>query len=168
MIVDDDRLKLLKMYKMKVAGSVPSVLWELFGAILTGKKGAGGVGADLDGWEVKSAKDGGAYEYQYHLKTGLQKLKEDCEVNHLFCNYNKDYSRLEVRAIHGSDLADEYFKAWTPKYEANYDPTVDSAARRQRFRRNIPKGKVNELGVLILRIENGIVTHRDQEALDNF
>jgi hypothetical protein len=55
-ICDIEKIRLLDYYGLKVSGFVPSVLWELFGAMLTGRKGRGGVGADLDGWEIKSAK----------------------------------------------------------------------------------------------------------------
>lgn len=169
LIVDDDRIKLLQMHDMKVAGSVPSVMWELFGAILTGKRGTGGAaGADLDGWEVKSAKFGGSFEYQYHLNTGLQKLEEDCLVNHLFCSYSEDYSVIEVRVIKGAALAEKYFKAWIPLYLENYNQEVESSARRQRFRKSIAKGTVSDLGLLILEVKDGEVTYSDQAALDNF
>ena len=39
-IYDEEKISLLKKYNLKIAGSVPSVLWELFGAILTGRSGA--------------------------------------------------------------------------------------------------------------------------------
>lgn len=57
-IYDEALVALLQKYNLKVAGSVPSVKWELFGALLTGSIGAGGIGADLVGWEVKSATSG--------------------------------------------------------------------------------------------------------------
>ena len=62
---------------LEASDSVLSIAWELFGSILTGKKGTAGYGADLDGIEIKSAIAGSSFEYQYHLHTGLAKLKED-------------------------------------------------------------------------------------------
>ena len=63
---------------------------KLFGSVLTGKNGTGiKSGVDLDGWEIKSSSNTNGYEYQYHSITGLQKLKDDCISNHLFCNYYK-------------------------------------------------------------------------------
>jgi len=100
-IYDEDKIRLLMKHSLKIAGSVPSVLWELFGALLTERSGGGTTGADLQGWEVKSAIEGGSYEYQYHLNTGAAKLKEDCEINHLFCTYSKTYKDVVVRAIQG-------------------------------------------------------------------
>ena len=77
-----DFFTLLKEHNLKTSGSVPSITWELFGSILTGQKGKGGYGADLEGNEIKSAISGSAFEYQYHLNTGLDKLNEDQAVDH--------------------------------------------------------------------------------------
>ena len=82
----------------------------MFGAILTGRDGAGKIGADLQGWEVKSVKEGGSYEYQHHLNTATLKLYEDCQVNHLFCTYSKTYKNVEVRVLAGKDLAEKYLR----------------------------------------------------------
>src|SRR5471030_1789194 len=68
-IYDEEIIYLLQQHNLKVAGHVPSVIWELFGSILTGRIGNGTTGADLQGWEVKSSTWGGAFEYQYHLNT---------------------------------------------------------------------------------------------------
>jgi len=159
-IYDEEKIELLEKYSLKVAGSVPSVLWELFGALLTGRSGAGSTGADLVGWEVKSARQGGSYEYQYHLNTGAEKLKEDRVVNHLFCTYSKTYKDVSVRAIKGLDLADSFFDIWEPEYHSNYDSSAPSSERRQRFRKNVPFGYVEKNGVLILKIEEGALLER--------
>ncbi len=34
-LYDEEKIELLNKHKLKIAGSVPSVLWELFGALLT-------------------------------------------------------------------------------------------------------------------------------------
>lgn len=55
--------------------------WVVFASILVrdvGKKLAAGV--DLSGHEVKSAFSGGSYEYQYHKKSGKEKLQSDMQV----------------------------------------------------------------------------------------
>ena len=36
-IYDEEKINLLRSHNLKVAGHVPSVLWELFGSILTGR-----------------------------------------------------------------------------------------------------------------------------------
>ncbi|MBU0654001.1 MAG: hypothetical protein KJ914_02595 [Gammaproteobacteria bacterium] len=163
-ILDEEKLGLLKAHNLKVTGSVPSVIWELFGAILTGRSSTGVTGADLSGWEIKSAKTGASYEYQYHLNTGTHKLEEDLQVNHLFCTYSDTYTDVVVRAMQGLELA-SYFSKWQPEYQTNYDKSVPSTQRRQRFRRNIPAGFVKTNGVLILEIRDGALVERNDTII---
>ena len=167
-IYDEAKISLLREHKLKIAGSVPSVMWELFGAILTGRSGAGTTGADLNGWEVKSAKEGSSFEYQYHLNTGAEKLKEDCLVNHLFCSYSETYKDVVVRTIKGDDLTASFFKAWEPDYLKNYDASASKSERRQRFRKNISSGYVVTHGQVILKIKDGLVVERHDALLDIF
>jgi DNA-directed RNA polymerase alpha subunit len=164
-IYDEEKIGLLTQHKLKLAGSVPSVLWEAFGAVLTERSGSGLTGADLLGWEVKSAKMGGSFEYQYHLNTGATKLKEDCEVNHLFCTYSENYKDVSVRVMRGSDLAEKYFKSWEPDYLKNYDISAPNLQRRQRFRKNISFGYIETNGELVLRIEDSVITYRNDAAI---
>ncbi|RWX47088.1 hypothetical protein H206_00128 [Candidatus Electrothrix aarhusensis] len=166
-IYDKEKINLLRKYNLKIAGSVPSALWELFGALITGKPGAGSTGADLVGWEVKSAKFGGSFEYQYHLNTGANKLKEDSIVNHLFCSYSETYQDVLVKAMRGSSLKEIYFKVWEPQYTKNYDSKVPSSMRRQRFRKSISHGFVNKNGLLVIEIRGGkIITRKDNVLLE--
>lgn len=167
-IYDQEKIQLLRDHNLKIAGSVPAVLWELFGALLTGCSGAGNTGADLQGWEVKSAANRGSYEYQYHLNTGEQKLHEDCRVNHLFCSYSETYKDVSVRAISGSELAVQFFQLWLPEYRENYDTSAPANQRRQRFRKNIPAGYVAAHGAKILEINDGIIVARHDDVLDQF
>ena len=166
-IYDKEKMELLSQHKLPIAGSVPSVLWELFGALLTGRGGNGVTGADLQGWEVKSAGGIGSYEYQYHLNTGANKLAEDCVVNHLFCSYSNQYKNVIVKAMNGSELAEEFFKKWMPNYQKNY--TVDEQnVRRQRFRKSIGYQVVQRRGTPILNIEDGALTFRDDLQILKF
>lgn len=167
-IYDEEKIKLLLEHNLKVAGSVPSVLWELFGALLTERSGSGLTGADLFGWEVKSAKAGGSFEYQYHLNTGAAKLKEDCKVNHLFCVYSETYKDVAIRVMAGKDLAENYFKLWEPDYLKNYDVSVPDSQRRQRFRKSIPFGYVEANGELVLEIQDGLIVFRDDSVIPRF
>lgn len=167
-IYDEEKIALLTENNLKTAGSVSSVLWELFGSVLTERSGSGLIGADLLGWEVKSAKEGGSYEYQYHLNTGAAKLKEDCGVNHLFCTYSETYKDVTVRAMRGHDLAEKYFKSWEPDYLKNYDSLVPSSQRRQRFRKNISFGYIEKNGVLVLEIKDGRLIYRDDNVIQEF
>lgn len=167
-IYDEDKINLLEKHNLKIPGSVPPVLWELFGSLLTERSGTGSTGADLQGWEVKSAKEGGSYEYQYHLNTGAAKLKEDCMVNHLFCAYSTTYKDVVVRVMSGADLSDIFFKVWEPEYYSNYDGSVPKTLRRQRFRKSIPFGYIEKQGVLLLKIKNGILFYRDDDVIPRF
>lgn len=75
------KLRLYNARGVRSAGKVISSDWEVFASILVkdvGKKL--GKGVDLSEHEVKSAENGGSYEYQYHKDTGKQKLREDAEV----------------------------------------------------------------------------------------
>lgn len=167
-IYDEEIINALRAHNLKVAGHVPSVLWELFGSILTGCSGQGFIGADLHGWEVKSSTWGSSYEYQYHLNTGEAKLLEDCRVNHLFCSYSTDYRNLIVKAIPGPELAEKFFNAWLPEYITNYDRTVERAQRRQRFRKAIPFGHVQQYGRTLLDIRGGDMYSKNDILLEEF
>lgn len=167
-IYDEEKIRLLRENNLKLAGSVPSVMWELFGAILTGRSGNGATGADLNGWEVKSAKIGGSFEYQYHLNTGAEKLKDDCKVSHLFCTYSETYKDVSVRVMKGNDLAKNFFKKWEPEYFLNYDSSAPANERRQRFRKNIPYTHVENNGQVILEIKDGLIVNKNDKLLDKF
>ena len=111
------------------------------------------------------AKRGASYEYQYHLNTGAQKLDEDMQVNHLFCSYSETYADVVVIAMKGKDLA-SYFNQWKPEYQQNYDITVPSAQRRQRFRRSIPAGFVKAYGTPVLEIQDATLVKRNDRIID--
>lgn len=165
-IYDREKFALLAEYNLRRAGAISPVMWELFAAIITGRKGNGNVGADLRGWEVKSAINSGSFEYQYHLNTGAQKLKEDSNVNHLFCSYSSDYMSVEVYGMPGAALGKEFFDTWAPEYAKNYDKSVAAETRRQRFRKSIPAGHVSKNGALILKIASAVILTRDDKALE--
>lgn len=157
-IYDAQKIKLLKDNKLKVAGHVHSVIWELFGAILTGQKAEGITGADLVGWEVKSAKEGGSFEYQYHRNAHLEKLHEDCIVNHLYCSYSDEYDSLKVRVIKGSELSDEYFSKWKPLCIEKYKNPANL-----RFRKSIGYRHIERNGLLVLQINKGELVFRQDD-----
>lgn len=141
---------ILAQHNFHSAGSVPSKIWEVFAAILTGDEGKEGYGADLEHHEVKSAKDGGSFEYQYHLKAGKIKLEEDMTVNHIFISYSVDYKDVEVRLVEGEKLK-ETFESWLPGLIKNYG----GSNPRQRYRKSVSYGFVKANGVLILKTSNG-------------
>lgn len=151
--------ELLRRHNLKTSGSVPSITWELFGSILTGQRGKDGYGADLEGIEIKSAIAGSSFEYQYHLNTGLDKLKEDQVIDHFFCSYSADYQSFQVYYATGKSLS-EFFSKWIPQYIQNYKKAdhatpLEASERRQRFRRSIPFGWVSKNGKLVMQVVNG-------------
>ncbi|MUM95584.1 hypothetical protein GNY98_23435 [Escherichia coli] len=167
-IFDIEKINLLESHNLRVSGSVPSVMWELFASILTNNNGKDGYGADLHGWEVKSSIYGSSYEYQYHLNTGLEKLHDDCNVNHLFCSYSSDYKNVIVKAISGKVLSRDYFHKWIPEYQDNYKKDAPKNERRQRFRKSIPFGVIQKNGTTILEIKDSVIIYRNDDALNAF
>jgi hypothetical protein len=151
-IYNERRQELLRQHNLSVTGSVPSIDWELFGAIITGDGGKVGYGSDLEHHEVKSSVDKSSFEYQYHLNGGMKKLTDDTKVDHVFISYSPDYKNVEVRVVKGSALRDS-FKSWIPGLKANYE----GKNPKQRFRRSIPYGTVKNKGKLIMKIEQGEV-----------
>jgi hypothetical protein len=149
-IYNEEKLALLRLHNLPIAGSVPPVEWELFGAIMTRDVHKNRYGSDLEGHEIKSSIATGSFEYQYHLRGGRQKLNDDMVVDHVFISYSPDYKDIEVRLMKGAQLK-EKFKSWLPALKKNYK----GPNRRQRFRRSIARGLVKKNGRLIMKIEKG-------------
>lgn len=149
-IYNEEKQVLLTKHNFRIAGSVPSVDWELFGAILTGDDGKGGYGSDLLHHEIKSSVGVSSFEYQYHLHGGEQKLLDDAIVNHLFISYSPDYKNIEVRLVQGSFLKSK-FQSWLSALRKNYRGNNP----RQRYRRSIPYGTVKKEGKLMMKVELG-------------
>lgn len=145
-----ERFDLLKQHTLSVAGSIPNIDWELFGAILTGDKGRQGYGADLDQHEIKSAVLGNSFEYQYHLYGGEAKLNEDMSVDHIFISYSPDYQNVAVRLIAGIELA-PIFESWRSGLIANYT----GENRKQRYRKSIAYSTVIKKGAILMQIQDG-------------
>jgi hypothetical protein len=124
--------------------------WEVFASILVrdlGKKLAAGI--DLSEYEVKSALDGGNYEYHYHKNTGKAKLKRDMEVGHLFYDHRENLRHVDLRYAHGSSMR-QFFAEWLADYPDPYP---------QRYRKNIPFQWVKKNGVLLMTLTDGEVTY---------
>lgn len=145
-----ERFDLLKEHNLSVAGSIPNIDWELFGAILTGDKGKKGYGADLDRHEIKSAVSGNSFEYQYHLHGGETKLNEDMTVDHIFISYSPDYQNVLVRLVAGAELA-SIFESWRSGLVLNYT----GENRKQRYRKSIAYSTVVKKGQTLMQIQDG-------------
>jgi hypothetical protein len=124
--------------------------WEVFASMLVNDLGTKlGAGIDLAGHEVKSAGPSASYEYQYHKKSGRDKLAKDAVVGHLFFEYSDNLRRVDLRYAHGSSMG-QFFDAWLRAYPDPYP---------QRYRKNIPYGWVKENGLLLMTLKNGEVTY---------
>lgn len=148
-IFQPTKLDLLKEYNFSPAGSISSVDWEVFGAILTGQKKVS-TGPDLKHYEVKSAVEKASFEYQYHLYGGSEKFAYDLAANQVFVSYNPSYANVEIRMAHGS-MFEPYFTKW----QSEYNDTIKSCLR---FRRSIPYKAMVELTAPILTITHGKIS----------
>lgn len=144
------KLRLYRARGVHSAGAAMASDWEVFASILVrdlGKKLAAGI--DLSEYEVKSAFDGGSYEYQYHKRTGKEKLKSDAEVGHLFFNHRNNLRHVDLRYAHGSSMK-EHFQKWLHEYPDPYP---------QRYRKNIPFNWVKKNATLLMTLEDGEVAY---------
>ncbi|GAA4006422.1 hypothetical protein GCM10022631_17320 [Deinococcus rubellus] len=110
-------------------------------------------GHDLAAAEVKSARVGSSFEYQYHLNTGVAKLDAEHTIAHVFVSY--DDNTVTVRLVSGAALK-PLFESWREGLLSNYD--ANNLNRRQRFRKNIPYGVVVREGQILLCLEDGQLT----------
>lgn len=143
------KLRLYKARGVRSPGVAMSSDWEVFASILVkdvGKKLAAGI--DLTNHEVKSAAEGGSYEYQYHKLTGKQKIKSDMEVGHLFFDHRNNLGNVDLRYAHGSWMK-EFFEEWLTMFPEPY---------QQRYRRAIPFTWVKENGILLMTLTEGEIT----------
>lgn len=141
--------EIYERYGFAVQGSIGSKDWEVFVAILMKDRASPGVGADLQRHEVKSASSDGSFEYQYHKVHGLDKLKGDKSVDHVFISRSDDYSAISVWWVSKETLA-PIFDAWEPELRTNYE-----TAARQRFRKSITYRFVRENGIRLMETAAG-------------
>lgn len=143
------KLRLYSARGVRSPGAAMSSDWEVFASILVkdiGKKL--GAGIDLSNYEVKSAADGGSYEYQYHKLTGKKKIADDMEAGHLFFNHWENLRHVELRYAHGTAMR-EFFSRWLKDYPDPYP---------QRYRKNIPFNWVKTNATLLMVLTDGEVT----------
>jgi hypothetical protein len=143
------KLRLYAARNVRSPAAAMSSDWEVFASILVrdlGKKLAAGI--DLSGYEVKSATDGGSYEYQYHKLGGKLKLARDMEVGHLFFDHRNYLRQVDLRYAHGSSMK-QFFRSWLKNYPDPYG---------QRYRKSIPFQWVKNNGVLLMTLIDGEVT----------
>ena len=143
------KLRLYSARGVRSVGVAMSSDWEVFASILVRDPGKKVVaGTDLSQYEIKSALDGGSYEYQYHKITGRKKLKSDSEVGHLFFDHRNDLRHVDLRYAHGN-LMKDFFRQWLKEFPKPY---------HQRYRRIIPFNWVKENATLLMTLVDGEVT----------
>lgn len=150
------KLRLYRARDVRSAGKALSSDWEVFASILVkdiGTKLTKGV--DLSKYEVKSAEDGGNYEYQYHKNSGRQKLVDDKRVGHLFFDHKDNLRSVDLRYASGEVLA-AFFDKWLKEFPDPY---------KQRYRKSVPFRFVNEQGTLLMSLRDGEVTYPHLEAV---
>ena len=149
-ILDADKARVLAEHGFSVNGTVAPSVWECLGAVLYGKRKQAGYGADLGDVEVKSVAAGSSgVEYQYHKESGLEKLRHDMTIDHLFLFYGNEYKSLDSYLVKGVSLAPT-MREWLAKLEGWYDNPC-----HQRFRCSIKSRFVRANGKRILTIEDG-------------
>lgn len=150
------KLRFYKSRNIRVGSVITSSDWEVLASLLVQDSGLKSTsGLDLHEYEVKSASDGGSYEYQYHKETGIEKLKTDMEVGHLFFNHSDYLSNVELRYIHGSQAKELYFSKWLENFPDPYP---------QRYRKSIPYGWVKDNAALLLKLKDGEVAFQFDPA----
>lgn len=150
----------LRLYRARAVRSVAKALssdWEVFASILVKDVGTKlGKGIDLSRHEVKSAENGGSYEYQYHKNTGKDKLHEDMRTGHLFFDHRNNLHEVDLRYVSGQQLS-IFFQDWLNNYPDPYP---------QRYRKSIPFAWIKENGVLLMKLRDGEVEYPKLQAID--
>ena len=144
------KLRLYRARDVHTPGKVMSSDWEVFASILVRDVGTKLTrGIDLSGYEVKSAENGGSYEYQYHKNTGKEKLRSDMSAGHLFFDHSDNLKKVDLRYAPGRQLK-EFFERWLQEYPDPYP---------QRYRKNIPFKWVKQNAELLMSLRDGEVTY---------
>ena len=145
------RIRLFRMRGLEPR-MVMSEDWEVFASILLRQQGSTSrSGPDLGECEVKSAKAGNAFEYQYHRNSWQEKLAADRRAGHVFVWHQDELSKVEVWFCEGSTM-EEHFAKW--EAERPY-----SGPGQQRFRKSLSSSWVKTTAELLLRVENGEATY---------
>lgn len=144
------KLRLYRARGVHSAGKALSSDWEVFASILVRDVGTKLTkGLDLSKYEVKSAENGGSYEYQYHKNTGKAKLRSDMKAGHLFFDHSDNLRSVDLRFLHGSALS-AFFRQWLQEYPEPYP---------QRYRKGIPFKYVRDKGILLMSLRDGEVSY---------
>lgn len=140
-------------------GVIPFRDWEVMAAILVDdRSSASRSGSDLLNHEVKSSKEGGSFEYQYHRSHGLEKLDHDLTIEHLYVVYQSGYLNVDVYSLTAEQFS-EVGETWRDGLIENY-----RQANRQRYRKSMPRNKVLHECRVVMKIRDGKLVENDEEA----
>jgi hypothetical protein len=145
------KLRLYEARGVRSVAKVQSSDWEVFASILVKDVGTKlGKGVDLSKHEVKSAENGGSYEYQYHKNTGIEELRKDMQIGHLFFDHRDGLREVDLRYASGRQLS-TFFQEWLEKFPNPY--------KGQRHRKTVPFSWVKKNGVLLMTLHNGEIEY---------
>lgn len=143
------KLRLYEARGVRSVGKAQPSDWEVFASILVKDLGTKlGKGVDLSHHEVKSAENAGSYEYQYHKKSGKDKLLEDMQKGHLFFDHRDNLRMVDLRYASGKQLS-KFFERWLEELPDPYEG--------QRFRRSVPFSWVRDNGTRLMSLRDGEV-----------
>jgi hypothetical protein len=153
------KLRLYEARGVRSVAKVQSSDWEVFASILVKDVGTKlGKGVDLSKHEVKSAEKGGSYEYQYHKKTGIEKLRKDMQIGHLFFDHRDGLREVDLRYASGQQLS-AFFQEWLEGFPNPY--------KGQRHRKAIPFSWVKKNATLLMTLRNGEIEYPKLQTTDS-
>ena len=145
-ILNKKRFDALQQYNFKINGSIHSIDWEIFCAILF--KSKKDKVSDLTHYEIKSALKGNSFEYQYHKNSGIEKLTHDKKINHVYVVYANDYKDIDVYILN-FNIMKHVIKKWKCSFKNNYK------IGKQRYRKSITYNFMKSHSTCILKIRDG-------------
>jgi len=162
-IYDPKRDRLSASYGFSLSRAVNSTSWEIFAAMLLKLRKAGHSGEDLPGWEIKSARgdapDGSTrFNYEYYPLSGLQKLKNERSLQHMYIVYSDAYASVDVWVLPGQDLV-PVFKVWKT---AISEYLRLGRPNRRDVKKALPYGYVKAHGQQVMQIRKGTLTFCDE------
>lgn len=127
-IYNPDRDRLSASYGFSSSRAVNSRTFEIWAAILLKLEKEPNTREDLPGWEIKSArgdsltmvrsknglklcKQSTSLRYEYYPRGGLDKLKNEYDLQHMYIVYKDNYASVDVWVLSGQDLM-PVFKTW--------------------------------------------------------
>ena len=173
-IYDPERDRLSASYGFSSSRTVNSTSWEIWAAMLLKLRKAGPTGEDLPGWEIKSARGdcrhskdkdgvdvgltGTKFSYEYYPLSGLEKLENECALQHMYIVYKDLYASVDVWVLPGQDLV-PMFKTWKTDMTKIFR---GGRHGRRDVLKSLPYGYVKAHGQQVMQIRKGTLTFCDK------